>query len=194
MLMLMLPYFWSASATCTWTCFLLDDPLYYTFLCVFFQFLLIWRFLHWSVAAWREISFQWKLALEGKWLLEPKYFCSGSFNGHGPPAALTLFSSLWCRHADISASNPTRGEVQALRHANILFVTAVKPDLNDADSLQRASRNRSIAVLEKKGNWQEKKKKEARWMASIKSPRTSEQHTKYCCHLQFRCFVFQVYH
>lgn len=37
---------------------------------------------------------------------------------------LTLFSSLWRRHADSSANNPARGEVQALRHANILLVTA----------------------------------------------------------------------
>lgn len=38
--------------------------------------------------------------------------------------AQTLFSSLWRRHADSTANNPARGEVQALRHANILLATA----------------------------------------------------------------------
>lgn len=90
------------------------------FVCLLFHFLLIWRLLHWSVAAWRNISFNWKQALGGG----NNSLNLNTFGSVPMKDARTLCSSLWRRHADSSANNPARGEVQALRHANILLVTA----------------------------------------------------------------------
>lgn len=60
----------------------------------------------------------------GSWRGGDNSFNLNTFGSVPIKDARTLFSSLWRRHADSSANNPARGEVQALRHANILLVTA----------------------------------------------------------------------